>query len=118
MWLILHRVSGSAALFFKKEKEEFMPAIKKPRLRKLRSISAEVLAELAAIAADPEQTKSRRAQATHTRAELLMTLLNNDSHEVGARIRHNVDEPEPPKAVAEKPKETIEERLARLKGER
>lgn len=104
--------------------EEQKPKNKK-RLRSLKSMLAEVLEELSAISHDPEQSKSKRANAVFVKADLLSSLVNAQSNETRARIKSGrVDEDEPKKPEPKEQKTTpgvptlsFEERLARRIGQ-
>jgi hypothetical protein len=95
--------------------------IRRPRLRQLKSLISETLLQLDALAADETQSPSKRAAAILQKASLLQSMYVSQSEERKVTIKFGddkPDKPEPkPKVVTERPKETLEERLARLKGE-
>jgi hypothetical protein len=108
---------------FMTEPEDRKSKGKKPRLRSMKAMLAEVLDELSAISHDPEQSKSKQANAVFVKADLLSSLLNAQSNETRARIKSGrLDEDEKPEPKEQKtepsvPPLTFEERLARRVGQ-
>jgi hypothetical protein len=92
--------------------------IRRPRMRQLKSLISECIQQMDALAADESQLPRVRAAAVMQKASLLQSMFVAQSEERKVKIKCGVDdEPQEPKKAQPKA-ETLDERLARLKGER
>lgn len=68
--------------------EEEKPNVNKPRLRSMKAMLAETIAELTAISRDATQKPAKRSDAVMTKATLLQSLYQAQSEEARARLKH------------------------------
>lgn len=70
------------------DNREPKPKGKKPRLRSMKAMLAETIAELTAISQDATQKPAKRSDAVMTKATLLQSLYQTQSEEARARLKH------------------------------